>query len=73
MWPAIVAAFATLVVSAGTFFLTKQKEREAVWRAKKLSYYEAFFGAASGIVGPTCGFRFIRPCIPTRSRPLIPI
>jgi hypothetical protein len=53
MWPAIVAAFATLVVSAGTFFLTKQKEREAVWRAKKLSYYEAFFGAASGIVGPT--------------------
>ncbi len=22
---------------------------------------------------PGCGFRFIRPCIPTRSRPLIPI
>ena len=53
MWPAIVTAFVTLVVSAGTFFLTKQKEREAVWRAKKLSYYEEFFGAASGIVGTT--------------------
>jgi exoribonuclease R len=31
--------------------LTKQKEREAIWRAKKLAYYEEFFGAASGIVG----------------------
>lgn len=51
MWTAIITAFVTIIVSAGTFFLTKQKEREAIWRAKKLSYYEEFFGAASGIVG----------------------
>src|ERR1700722_9787662 len=51
MWTALITAFATILVSAGTFFLTKYKEREAIWRAKKLSYYEEFFGAASGIVG----------------------
>jgi hypothetical protein len=51
MWTAIITAFVTIIVSAGTFFLTKHKEREAIWRAKKLSYYEEFFGAASGIVG----------------------
>lgn len=51
MWAAIITALATIVVSAGTFFFTKKAEREAVWRSKKLSYYEEFFGAASGIVG----------------------
>ncbi|WEF23972.1 hypothetical protein [Paracoccus sp. S3-43] len=42
---------ATILVSAGTFFFTKKAERSAVWRSKKLAYYEEFFGAASGIVG----------------------
>jgi hypothetical protein len=51
MLTAIISALAAIIVSAGTIYLTKQKEREAAWRAKKLAYYEEFFGAASGIVG----------------------
>lgn len=51
MLTAIISALAAIIASAGTIYLTKQKEREAVWRAKKLSYYEEFFAAASGIVG----------------------
>jgi len=51
MLTAIISAFAAIIASAGTIYLTKQKEREAAWRAKKLAYYEEFFGAASGIVG----------------------
>jgi hypothetical protein len=51
MWAAIISALAVILASAGTIYLTKQKEREAEWRAKKLAYYEEFFGAASGIVG----------------------
>jgi hypothetical protein len=47
----IISALAAIIASAGAIFLTKRKEREAIWRAKKLSYYEEFFGAASGIVG----------------------
>lgn len=46
--PALVAIF----VSVGAIYLTKQKEREAIWRAKKLAYYEAFFGAVSEIAEP---------------------
>ncbi len=53
MTAAIISAFAAIIASAAAIFLTKQKEREAVWRAKKLAYYEEFFGAASGIVGET--------------------
>jgi hypothetical protein len=52
MFATIISALAAIIASAGAIFLTKQKEREAIWRAKKLSYYEEFFGAASGIVGP---------------------
>ncbi|MBV9840761.1 MAG: hypothetical protein JOY99_04355 [Sphingomonadaceae bacterium] len=44
---------ALIVTSAATIFLTKQKERTAEWRARKLAYYEEFFAAASGIVGET--------------------
>lgn len=51
MWAAIITALATIIVSAGTFFFTKKAERAAVWRSKKLTYYEEFFAAASGIVG----------------------
>lgn len=54
MWTAIISALAAIIASAGAIYLTKQKEREAEWRAKKLAYYEEFFGAASGIVGETC-------------------
>lgn len=61
MWPAVISALALIAASAATILLTKQKERAAEWRAKKLSYYEEFFGAASGIVGsapPTAKVRF---------------
>jgi hypothetical protein len=51
MLAALISAFAAIIASAGAIYLTKQKEREALWRAKKLAYYEEFFGAASGIVG----------------------
>ena len=51
MLAAIISALAVVIASAGTIYLTKQKEREAIWRAKKLAYYEEFFGAASGLVG----------------------
>jgi hypothetical protein len=47
----IISALAVIIASVGAIYLTKQKEREAVWRAKKLTYYEEFFGAVSGIVG----------------------
>ena len=53
MLTTIISAIAAIIASAGAIYLTKQKEREAVWRAKKLAYYEEFFGAASGIVGET--------------------
>ncbi len=53
MIAAIISALAAVIASAGAILLTKQKEREAIWRAKKLAYYEEFFGAASGIVGKT--------------------
>jgi hypothetical protein len=37
---AIISALAAIIASAGAIFLTKQKERDALWRAKKLAYYE---------------------------------
>ena len=53
MWAAFISALALIAASAATILLTKQKERAAEWRTKKLAYYEEFFGAASGIVGET--------------------
>jgi hypothetical protein len=61
MWTALISALAAIIASAGAIYLTKQKEREAEWRSKKLAYYEDFFGAASGIVGvasPEAKIRF---------------
>lgn len=51
MWTTLISAFAAIVASAAAIFLTKQKEREAQWRSKKLAYYEEFFEAVSGNVG----------------------
>ena len=51
MFAALISAMAAIVASAGAIFLTKKKEREALWRAKKLAYYEEFKGACSAIVG----------------------
>lgn len=61
MLAAVISALAAIIASAGAIFLTKQKEREALWRAKKLAYYEEFIGACSGIVGappPEAKIRF---------------
>lgn len=49
----VISAAAAIIASMFTIYLTKKKEREAEWRSKKLSYYEEFFAAASGIVGNT--------------------
>jgi len=49
---AIITAAAGLLASALTFFLTKAKEREAIWRTQKLEHYKAFMVALNAIVGP---------------------
>ena len=48
---AVISAAASLTVAAITFFLTKQKEREAEWRKQKLEHYREFLDALSGTVG----------------------
>ena len=48
---ALISAAVSLVVAAGTFFLTKSKEREAEWRKQKLEHYREFLDALSGVVG----------------------
>ncbi len=49
---AVIGAAAALVAPALSFFLTKQKEREAEWRTQKLDHYKAFMAALSAVVGP---------------------
>lgn len=48
---AIISAAASIAIAAGTFFLTKRKEREAEWRKQKLEHYREFLDALSGTVG----------------------
>jgi hypothetical protein len=47
----LISAMAAIIAASTTVYLTKQKERQAEWRAKKLIYYEELFEASSGIVG----------------------
>ena len=47
----LISAMAAIIAASVTVYLTKQKERQAEWRAKKLVYYEELFVASSGIVG----------------------
>lgn len=49
---AIITAVAGVLVSALTFYLTRQKEREAEWRTQKLTHYKQFMAALNAIVGP---------------------
>lgn len=49
---AIITAVAGIFASALTFYLTRQKEREAEWRAQKLVHYKQFMAALNAIVGP---------------------
>jgi hypothetical protein len=51
MEAALISAAAAVLVAAISVFLTKRKERQTEWRAKKLAYYEEFIGSVSGIVG----------------------
>jgi hypothetical protein len=48
---AIITAATGIFASALTFFLTKQKEREAEWRKQKLESYKELISALSGIAG----------------------
>ncbi len=54
METAIITALITflggVVVASITFWLTKQKEREAEWRKEKLAYYKSLIESLSGIV-----------------------
>jgi hypothetical protein len=48
---AVISAAASLLAAAVTFWLTKQKEREAEWRTQKLAHYRELLDAMAGIVG----------------------
>lgn len=50
---AIITVVGTIVAAAITSYLTKAKDREAEWRAVKLTHYKRFMTALSAIVGPT--------------------
>lgn len=54
MTATVVAAFigliGSLVVATVTYWLAKQREREAEWRKEKLAYYKAFVESMSGII-----------------------
>lgn len=48
---AIIAAAATIIAPAISYFLTKHFERESDWRSRKLEHYKAFMTAASSVLG----------------------
>ncbi len=54
MTPTVIAAFisliGSLVVAVATYWLSKQREREADWRKEKLAYYKAFVESINGII-----------------------
>lgn len=47
---AIIGLVGGLFAAAVTYWLTKQREREAEWRKEKLAYYKAFVESLSGTV-----------------------
>lgn len=49
---AIITVVGSIVAAAITSYLTKAKDREAEWRAVKLTHYKRFMTALSAIVGP---------------------
>ncbi len=49
---AIITVVGSIVAAAITSYLTKAKDREAEWRAVKLTHYKQFMTALSAIVGP---------------------
>ncbi|BAV65667.1 hypothetical protein [Sphingobium cloacae] len=49
---AVITAVTGIFISALTFYLTRQREREAEWRTQKLAHYKQFMTALNAIVGP---------------------
>src|ERR1039457_1147688 len=63
---AIDSAAAAIVVPAASFYLTKQKERQAEWQRYKFEIYKELVASFSGIVGtdstPEGNRRFAAAC-----------
>ena len=63
---AVISAAAAILVSAGSFYLTKKKEREADQHRHKFEQYQEFLTAVRGIVGtdstPETNRRFATAC-----------
>jgi len=63
---AIISASAAIVVPAVSFYLTKQKERQADWQRYKFEIYKELVQSFSGIVGtdstPEGNRRFASAC-----------
>jgi len=49
---AVVTVVGSIVAAAITSYMSKAKDREAEWRAAKLTHYKRFMTALSAIVGP---------------------
>ena len=47
----VIAAASGVIVTAVSFYLTKEKEREADWRKYKYEQYKEFLVSMSGVVG----------------------
>jgi hypothetical protein len=50
---AVISAIGAAIGSAIAILITKWLDRKAIWRAKKLAYYEEFLASQSQTVGPT--------------------
>jgi hypothetical protein len=63
---AVISAAAAIVVSAVSFYLTKQKERQADWQRYKFEMYRELIESFSGVVGsdssPEGNRRFAAAC-----------
>ena len=51
MLTAVISAIGAAIGSAIAILITKWLDRKAIWRAKKLAYYEEFLAAQSQAVG----------------------
>jgi hypothetical protein len=57
----VIPAAAAIIVAALTWFFSRHRDRESLWRATKLKYYEEFVISLSGVVGQ-------RPTIADKAR-----
>lgn len=47
----MVAAFGSLALAAITYYLTKQRERDAELRSESLAHYKVYVESINGIIG----------------------